>query len=284
MNWTDAIGSAVGYIEEHAADDIKVSDIAEHVHISPYYFQKGFAMLSGYTLSEYLRNRRLALAAGELATGEKVIDVALKYGYDSPDSFKKAFSRFHNASPSAVQKGTAKIKTFAPLKINISLEGGCIMEYKILKKESFKVLGREKEFDYETCKKEIPEFWKEHYESGCGKTVRGEFGVNNDAEMGGKSFKYLIADSYCDGDPVPSGYKVVTVPEFTWAVFSCDGPMPDALGDVNKKIFSEWLPALSEYEFAAGWCIESYSDPGKYLKGTLDENYHSEIWIPVKRK
>lgn len=284
MDWTGAIAGAVSYIEEHISDDISVFDIAENAHISPYYFQKGFAMLCGYTLSEYLRNRRLDLAAGELADGEKVIDVALKYGYDSPDSFAKAFSRFHNVSPSAVQKGDVKIKTFAPLKVNFLLEGGYIMEYKIVKKESFKVIGRKKEFDYETCKREIPEFWEEHYKSGGGKYVRGMYGVNNDEKMEGKSFSYLIADLYEEESCVPDGFCVVKIPEFTWAVFSCDGPLPKALQDVNKKIFSEWLPALSEYEFAAGWCVESYSDPGSYPKGTMDENYHSEIWIPIKRK
>ena len=133
MDWINAVKTAVDYIEEHIADDVKVSDVSDCVHISPYYFQKGFAMLSGCTVSEYMRNRRLALAAGELAAGEKVIDVALKYGYDSPDSFTKAFTRFHKVSPSAVQKGEALIKSFAPLKINISLKGGYIMEYKIVK-------------------------------------------------------------------------------------------------------------------------------------------------------
>lgn len=286
MDWIDAFRKAADYIEEHISDDISAEDVSKHVHIASYYFQKGFAMLSGYTLSEYIRKRRLSLAAGELAgSGAKVIDIALKYGYDSPDSFKKAFTRFHGVSPSAVQRGEVKIKSFAPLKINISLKGGYIMEYKIVRKESFKVIGKQKEFDYETCKQEIPRFWEEHYSSGGGKYVKGMFGVNIDEnKMGEKTFKYLIADAYTQGEEVPEGFYVLTVPEFTWAVFSCDGPMPKALQNVNEKIFSEWLPALAEYEFAAGWCIERYDDPSKYPNGIMDDNYHSEIWIPVKHK
>lgn len=285
MEWTDAIRSAVDYIEEHITDDISAKDIAGSVYMSPFYFQKGFSMLCGFTIMEYVRNRRLALAAGELASGNaKIIDVALKYGYDSPDSFTKAFTRFHGISPRAAQKCEASIKTFAPLKINISLKGGYIMNYKIVKKESFKVLGVSKKFDYETCKKEIPKFWEEHFQNGGGKHVKGMFGVNIDEQMGGKDFEYLIADLYNPCAEIPSGFEVKTIPEFTWAVFSCDGPLPTALQDVNVKIFSEWLPALKEYEFAAGYCIEMYDKPEKYPKGTADENYHSEIWIPIKKK
>ena len=284
MEWLDAIDKSIEYIEEHIADDITVSDVADYLYMSPFYFQKGFSMLCGYTVSEYIRNRRLALAGGELLTTDaKIIDIALKYGYDSPDGFTKAFTRFHNVSPSVVQRDKVMIKTFAPLKINISLKGGYIMNYKIEKKESFKVLGVSKRFDYETCKEEIPKFWQEHYACGNGKYVCGMFGVNIDEKMGGESFEYLIADAYDPSKEVPGGFEVKTVPEFTWAMFSCDGPMPEALQDVNQKIFSQWLPALKEYEFAAGYCIEKYDDASKYPKGTMDENYHSEIWIPVKK-
>lgn len=284
VNWLEAIEKSIEYIEEHITENISAEDAAECVYMSPFYFQKGFSMLCGYTVAEYIRNRRLALAGGELlADKAKVIDVALKYGYDSPDSFTKAFTRFHGISPSKVQKGNVMIKTFAPLKINISLKGGYIMNYKIVKKESFKVLGNPRRFSYETCKEEIPKFWKEHYESGKGKYVCGMFGVNIDEKMGGNDFEYLIADAYNSEKEVPEGFEVRTVPAFTWAIFSCDGPMPNALQDVNKKIFSEWLPALKEYEFAAGYCIEMYDDVSKYPNGTQDENYHSEIWIPVRK-
>ena len=96
MEWTKAICEAVEYIEEHMTEELTTERVAEHVSISPFYFQKGFSMLCGLTVMEYIRNRRLTLAGGELIAGdEKIIDVALKYGYDSPDSFAKAFTRFH---------------------------------------------------------------------------------------------------------------------------------------------------------------------------------------------
>ncbi len=284
MEWVNAVEKSVEYIEEHITENISAIDVANHVYMSPFYFQRGFSMLCGYSLAEYIRNRRLALAGGELLTSDaKVIDIALKYGYESPDAFTKAFTRFHGISPKAVQRGDVMIKTFAPLKINISLKGGYIMNYKIVRKESFTVLGVSRRFDYEDCKEKIPLFWQEHYQKGNGKYVCGMFGVNIDEQMGGKNFEYLIADLYHPAEDIPQGFVTKTIPAFTWAVFSCDGPLPAALQNVNTKIFSEWLPALKEYEFAAGYCVEMYDDVRKYPNGTMDENYHSEIWIPVKR-
>ena len=285
MEWTDAIQSAISFIEQHITDDIPAEDVANHVHISSFYFQKGFSMLCGYSVTEYIRNRRLALAGGALAaTDMKIIDIAMKYGYDSPDSFTKAFTRFHGVSPAMVRKNDVTIKTFAPLKLEILLKGGYLMNYKIIDKESFTVLGASKKFEYENCKQEIPLFWQEHYAKGHGKYVGGMFGINIDEQMGNDSFEYLIADLYNPNTEIPEGFVTRTIPAFTWAVFSCDGPLPTALQDVNTKIFSEWLPALKEYEFAAGYCVEMYDAADKYPRGVQDENYHSEIWIPIRKK
>ena len=285
MEWMESIGEAVNYIESHITEDITADDVANHVFISPFYFQKGFSMLCGYSIVEYIRNRRLALAGGELATSDiKVIDVAMKYGYDSPDSFAKAFTRFHGITPSMVRKDGTMIKSFAPLKLTISLKGGYIMDYRITKKDSFTVIASSKQFSYENAKKEIPTFWQEHYASGKGEYVCGMFGINIDEEMGNEKFEYLIADIYNPAMDIPEGLVIKTIPAFTWAVFPCRGAMPTALQDVNTKIFSEWLPALKEYEFAAGYCIEMYDAANKYPNGMQDENYYSEIWIPVKKK
>lgn len=285
IDWIESISKAIGYIENHITEELTVDDIARQVNISPFYFQKGFSLLCGFTIAEYLRNRRLSLAGNELATSEeKVIDVAIKYGYDSPDSFTKAFTRFHGVTPSMVQKNSTMLKTFAPLKMKLSLEGGYIMDYKIEKKDEFTVLGVSKMFKYENCKNEIPSFWGEHYAKGNGKYVCGMFGINIDPQMGGDEFEYIIADTYNPSNEIPEGFITKTIPAFTWAVFPCKGAMPDALQDVNTKIFSEWLPALKDYEFAAGYCVEMYDDATKYPKGTDDENYYTEIWIPVKKK
>lgn len=285
MEWINAIQSAVEFMEQHIAEDISADDIAAHVHISAYYFQRGFRMLCGYSVMEYVRNRRMSLAGGDIATTDmKIIDVAMKYGYDSSDSFTKAFTRFHGVSPAMVRKDDVTLKTFAPLKLKIILKGGYVMNYKIVDKESFTVLAVSKKFEYENCKQEIPKFWQEHYANGNGKYVCGMFGINIDEKMGHDSFEYLIADLYDPKTEVPKGFLVRSIPAFTWAVFSCDGPLPAALEDVNVKIFSEWLPALKEYEFAAGYCVEMYDAPDRYPKGTQDEKYHSEIWIPVRKK
>ncbi len=285
MEWAGAIQNAINFIEEHITENITADDVADYVFMSSFYFQKGFSMLCGYSVMEYIRNRRLALAGSKLAaTDTRIIDVAMEFGYDSPDSFTKAFTRFHGVTPSMVRKGDVMIKTFAPLKLEISLKGGYLMNYKIEKKKSFTVIGSSRIFSHETCKKDIPEFWDEHLASENRKYICGMFGINIDPEMGGSNFEYLIADIYDPTKEMPKEFVTRTIPEFTWAVFSCDGPVPEALQDVNQKIFSEWLPALKEYEFAAGYCIEMYDDTSKYPKKTLDENYHSEIWIPVKKK
>ena len=285
MGWMESIADAIQYIEEHITDELTVDMIAKHVNISSFYFQKGFAMLCGFTISEYIRNRRLALAGNDLLTGnERIIDIAIKYGYDSPDSFTRAFSRFHGVTPTAARKNKVMLKSFAPLKIKLSLEGGYLMDYKIEKKDAFTVIANAKTFPYEGAKEVVAQFWQEHFKTGKGKYICGVYGMNIDEKMGNDTFEYLIADPFEEGREVPEGLVTRTIPELTWAVFPCVGAMPDALQDVNTKIFTEWLPALKEYEFAAGYCIEYYDDPAKYPNGTQDEKYYCEIWIPVKRK
>lgn len=286
MEWAKAISTAIGYIEENITKDLTAENIARQVNISSFYFQKGFGMLCGFTITEYIRSRRLALAAEELSGGAAVIDTAVKYGYDSPDSFAKAFYRFHGVTPSMARKNLKMLKTFAPLKIKLSLEGGYTMDYRIVKKESFTVLGAAKNFTYESAAAEIPKFWAEHAKNGGSKFVHGMFGVNIDEKMGSgnDSFEYLIADVYNPAADIPDGFTTRVIPAYTWAVFPIKGALPDAMRDVNKKIFSEWLPALRDYEFAAGCCIEMYDLPDKYPNGTGDANYYTEIWIPVKKK
>lgn len=284
MNWIESMSRAISYIEANITQPISVDKIAREAAASPFYFQKGFAMLCGFTVGEYIRQRRLTLAGTELATtDEKVIDIALKYGYDSPDAFTKAFTRFHRATPTAVRKGGAMLKSFAALKLKFTLEGGCIMDYKIEQKSAFTVIGVQKTFKYEGAMKVIPQFWAQFFKDGGGKTVCGTYGINVDESMKGEEFDYLIADEYKAGAPVPEGFVTREIPAFTWAVFPCKGAMPNSLQSTNKKIYSKWLPNC-DYEFAAGYCIEMYANPMDYPKGTNDENYYSELWIPVKKK
>ena len=285
MRWTECIGEAINYIEGNITQELTIEGIAKRALISPFYFQKGFTMLCGFTVSEYIRCRRLALAGSELvATDEKIIDIAIKYGYDSPDSFTKSFTRFHGATPTAVRKSGAMVKSFAPLKIKFALEGGYSMDYKIVEKDAFTVIGLSRVFQYENAMEEVPKLWAEFNKSEKCDEICSTYGINIDEAMCGNEFEYLIADNYNAAMDIPEGFVTKVIPKYTWAVFTCKGAMPQSMQDVNKKIFSEWLPNCKDYEIAAGYCIEMYSDPTQYPKGTQDENYYSEMWIPVKRK
>lgn len=285
MEWIEGVAEAINYIEENITEELTIESIATRALVSPFYFQKGFAMLCGFTVGEYIRQRRLTLAGSELvSTDEKIIDIALKYGYDSPDSFTKAFTRFHGVTPTAVRKDGAVIKSFAQLKIKFSLEGGYIMDYKIVKKDSFTVMGASKVFKYDSATAEIPKFWANHYQTGNGKFVCGMYGISVDESMGSDEFEYLIADNYDPTKEMPEGIVTKIIPEYTWAVFPCKGAMPGSMQDVQKKIFSEWLPNCKDHEIAAGYNIEMYADPTEYPQGTQDADYYSEVWIPVKKK
>lgn len=158
-----------------------------------------------------------------------------------------------------------------------------MMDYRIVKKESFTVLAKSREFGYENPKQDVPAFWKEYYAAGNGQYVCGMFGINIDPQMGDEKFEYLIADVYNPAEDIPHGFEVRTIPAYTWAVFPCRGPLSATMQDVNIRLFSEWLPAQKEYRWSAGYCVEMYGAPDKYPKGTEDENYYAEIWIPVEK-
>lgn len=280
MGWIEGISDAINYIEDNITEELTIENIAKQAFVSSFYFQKGFAMLCGFTVGEYIRQRRLTLAGSELvSTDRKIIDIALKYGYDSPDSFTKAFLRFHGVTPTAVRKDGAMLKSFAPLKIKFSLEGGFIMDYRIIEKEAFTVMGAAKVFKYDTAGTEIPKFWTEHYQTGKDKIVCGMYGVCVDESMGSDEFEYLIADNYTTSSEIPDGFFTKVIPKHSWAVFACKGAMPTSLQNTNQKIFSEWLPNCKDYEIAAGYNIEMYTNVADYPKGNQDENYYSEIWI-----
>ena len=296
MEWTESLRRAIGYMEEHLLEDIHPEDVAQHVHISPFYFQRGFRLMTGYSLGEYVRCRRLYLAALELIAGEeRVIDLAYRYGYETPESFTRAFSRFHGASPAQLRSDPARIRPFLPLKIRIIIQGGDSMDYVVERMEGFQVIGFGREFTDGAAYQEIPRYWDEFSEkylerlfAGGGprddvdravcENMVGMYGVCLDDLGRGGTFRYLIAGPY-RGGVVPEGMELFTFPDMEWAKFRCVGPMPGALQSVNTQIFREWLPGNHEFEIAAGANIEWYGegDPSS-------PDYESAIWIPVKRK
>ena len=244
MDWVESIHRAIRYMEDHLREELTIRDIAQQAALSPFYFQKGFAMLCGMTVGDYIRQRRLSVAGLEiLTTDRKIIDIALEAGYDSPDSFTRAFARFHGVTPTALRKSGGAVRSFAPLKIKVTLEGGQDMDCKIMKKEAFTVLCRAKTFKYEDAAVQVPQFWAEHFRTGGGAAVCGMYGINLDESMGGSEFEYL-----------------------------------------NQQIFSQWLPTNNDYKIAAGINVELYSDASKFEQGTQDQDYYFEAWIPVERK
>ena len=296
MEWLTAIRGAVSYAEDHLTDNVSLDDVARAVHLSPFFLQRGFSLLTGWGVGEYLRNRRLYEAALDLQKGsEKVIDIALRYGYETPESFTKAFARFHGATPTEVRSGAA-IRAFLPLTIQIHIQGGSKMEPKITPMFPFRLIGFQKVFTYEEAYSEIPRFWDETcekyannvyagnppaspYEQALMDNCIGEYGVCIDDLSDGR-FRYLIAGKYTGG-PVPEGMVLYEFPRGEWAVFDCVGPNPQTLQSVNTRIFQEWLPGNPTYELSGNATVEWYD----CLHGEKnDPDYHSAIWVPVKRK
>ena len=296
MEWLTSIRTAIEYMEEHLTDEISVQDVADRVCLSPFFLQRGFSLMTGYGIGEYIRNRRLYQAAVDLKeTDDRVIDIAFRYGYETPESFTKAFSRFHGVTPSQVRDGSAG-KVFLPLTIKLSVQGGSQMDVKIAPMFPFKVIGFQKVFDNETAYAEIPKFWDEicekyatsvyagnvpanPYEQALVDNCIGEYGVCID-DIGGGKFRYLIAGKYTGG-AVPEGMVVYEFPRNEWAVFNCIGPNPQTLQSVNTRIFSEWLPGNPDYELSGNATVEWYD----CVNGEMtNPDYHSAIWVPVKRK
>lgn len=283
MEWSRAVEEALEYIEAHITDDLTAGMLARNAGISPYYFQKGFAMLCGYTVGEYIRMRRLSLAAEELLSTEcRIIDLAVKYGYDSPDSFTKAFVRFHGLTPREARRKGASLRCLAPLHISLILQGGKVMEYRIETKPGFKVMGVTRTFSYETAMMEIPAFWNELQEMEK-RPVCGVYGICLDDDGQGGRFHYMIAEEYDAEKAQCNNLETAEIPVHTWLVVPCRGAMPDSIQQANRRLFSELLPG-SSYVIADDCNIEYYSDPAGFAKGTQDPAYYSEVWVPVSEK
>jgi AraC family transcriptional regulator len=279
MEWVRSINLAIEYIEDHLDEDISCNEIAQNAFYSSFHFQRAFSLMTEMTIGEYIRNRRLSLAAQDLLNSNlKVVDVAIKFCYETPESFSKAFQRFHGVLPSKARAHGTDLKSFNRLTLKIILEGGSSMDYKIVQRDSFRVVAKTIRITCEKSGTEIPKFWSEYFSNGLGKKVEGMMGICAPKDPESYEFEYGIGCEEKYAKEIPEGFNVITIPAGTWAVFKCVGAMPDAMQNMWKRIYSEWLPQAS-YEMLPTYDMELYTDGDN-----SSSDYISEIWLPVIEK
>lgn len=285
MEWLERMNRSIDYIERHLEDGVSIEEAARAAYSSTYHFHRLFHMVTGLTVTEYIRRRRLTLAAQELAsTAARVVDVALKYGYDSPESFAKAFRRLHGIAPSEARNPGARLKAFPRMAFQLSLKGVHAMDYRIVEREAFQVVGRVLNT---TCRdganfREIPKFWNDGYAEGwiprleslAGKMAMG---VCLPMDPGQDDLSYMIG---VEAGPELAGeeWTVYTVPALTWAVFTAVGPLPGSIQETFQRIFQEWFPSTN-YEHDHGPELEVYLDGDSSAP-----DYRCEVWIPIVKK
>lgn len=288
LEWLTRMSEAIDSMERTMEDPLDIDRLSKVAYSSPFHFQRMFSMLTGMTVAEYVRKRRLTLAAQELASSSsKVIDIALKYGYDSPESFAKAFRKLHGVAPSDARKAGVSLKAFPRISFSISLKGDKDMDYRIVEKSAFQVIGksiRTTSVDGENSR-EIPEFWQESNQNGTVDKLTAlvggadaVLGICMDMVMEKGTFTYVIAVENKSGAEVPEGFVSREIPAQTWAVFTSIGPMPHAIQKVWKRVFQEWFPATG-YEHAGGPEMESYPE------GDVNaDDYRCEVWVPIVKR
>lgn len=283
MEWIERLNNAINYIEEHLEYDINYEQLAKIACCSTYHFQRMFSYMANVPLAEYIRRRRMTMAAVDLQnSNEKVIDIALKYGYNSPTAFNRAFQGIHGITPSEAKLKGTLIKAFPPISFKITIKGDVEMNYRIEKKESFRIIGvaqtlhKEIEKNFEI----VPQMWQKAAENGTVEKLvsmmnldpKGVLGVSACNEE--DEWRYYIA--VVSDKPIDEELQEYIVPELTWAIFYGEGTMPHSIQELEKRIVTEWLPT-SGYEYADGPDIELYLSPDP-------QNAKFEVWIPVIKK
>ncbi len=290
MDWVKGIQHAIDYVEDHITETIDYEQVAKQAYSSSFHFQRVFSILCDYTLGDYIRMRRLSLAGYDLAsTDAKVIDIAYKYGYDSPESFSRAFTRFHGVTPSqAKQSGTA-LKSFSPLALRLAFQGGSTLEYRVETLDAFQIICRKKQVAYkaELTSYEISNYWSECIKDGTIDSlikyipkqnifkdciVGASFGMDATS----REFPYAIGAHYNGIPVVDENLTVEKIPAHTYIVFPCKGKMPEAFQELYQRIYSEFF-AISDYQPIGGTDFEAY--PSGDVK---NPDYQCEIWVAVK--
>ena len=290
MDWITGIQRALDYTEAHLKDTVDYEAAAREAASSAFHFQRMFTMLCGFTLGDYIRMRRLALAAEDLMrTDDKVIDIAYRYGYDTPESFSRAFTRFHGVTPTQARHGRS-VKSFSRLSVKLILSGGTTMDYRIEKKDAFKLICKKKQVTKpqgDTATADISAFWNEVGADGTmdkickyGKfdSLHGVLGICFSDELADSGFPYGIGAEYNGAPLTDTGLDIMEIPAYTYGVFTCRGKMPDAFKDTYKRICTEFFPQ-SNYDYGHGVELEVYPSAD-----VQDPNYTCEIWVAVKEK
>jgi AraC family transcriptional regulator len=294
MEWSERMNAAIGYIEENLAGEIDFNEAAKRACCSLFHFQRMFFAIISMTPAEYTRRRRLTLSARELtSTNSKVIDIAIKYGYDSPDAFTRAFRQLHGITPQAAREPGVKLAAFPRISFNIILKGGNDMDYTIIDKKGFNIALTKRQFSTGGGQNFvlIPQYWQEFLKSPDYAVMlaltRGKAGAVTRGNMLGVCwvdepindpqnyrFYYGIAVELPPKGGVGK-FEKMTVPAATWAVFDCT---LDNLQEVTKRIFSEWFPSTG-YEHDAKPELEIYLPENPRSKVM-----HCQIWIPIVKK
>lgn len=281
MEWVQRLNNAINYIEENLSGDIKAEEAAKIACCSTYHFQRMFAYMSNITLTEYIRRRRMSLAAVELQSGDcKVVDISVKYGYDSPTAFNRAFKSVHGIAPSQAKENGVVLKAFPRISFKIMIKGDSEMDYRIEKREKFRIIGVSKPLEKELEKnfETVPKMWEEAVVSGTlqklagamDSSPKGLLGISVCNEV--EDWKYFIAVA---SEKQLDGFEEYIIPEATWAIFEGQGTNI-SIQELEKRIITEWLPS-SGYEYGNAPDIEVYLNPDP-------QNAKFEVWIPVVRK
>jgi AraC family transcriptional regulator len=284
VEWLDRMKDAIDFIEDNLTEQIDMEDVAMRAYSSSFHFQRMFHMLTNVTVAEYIRKRRLTLAAQDLCTSsDKILDIALKYAYESPESFAKAFRKVHGISPSDARNQNVQLKAFPRISFHLSLKGDKDVEYRIVNREAFGVIGkmiRVSSKDGENFRR-IPQFWEECYVNGTVDKLRAFhpegvlYGICMDTDHESEEFTYAIAVEGKFEHPDEAEWSKVDIPASTWAVFPSAGSLPNAIHDVWRRIFEEWFPATG-YQHSGGPEVE-FLPPGD----DLSADYRCEVWVPV---
>ena len=283
MDWLNQMNAAMEYIESNLAADISYDHAARLACCSTYHFQRMFAYIAGVPLSEYIRRRRLTLAAFELQSKKcKVIDVALRYGYESPEAFSRAFKRLHGVMPLSAREAGVSLKAYPKMIFHLTIKGDAEMKYRIMQREAFRVFGRTTTIsaNQEEAFVQVPEFFRKCDDERVPDEINALLGCFHDHytlsaiyDHTDENCKYMLCQFLPKEMEVPEPFSVLEVPASTWAVFDVPGCEMQIMW---KRIWNEWFPT-SGYQAEEGVSFEMYYGLASH------ENGFGEIWIPVKK-